>query len=56
MSLVGFEPKIPAFKRAETVHALDRAATVIGPVPLCPQQIPHDLNWARTRATAVGSR
>jgi hypothetical protein len=27
---VGFEPTIPAFERAETVHALDRAATVIG--------------------------
>jgi hypothetical protein len=27
MPLVGFEPTIPAFKRAKTVHALDRAAT-----------------------------
>jgi hypothetical protein len=27
---VGFEPMIPAFKRAKTVHASDRAATVIG--------------------------
>jgi hypothetical protein len=27
---VGFEPTIPAFERAKTVHALDRAATVIG--------------------------
>jgi hypothetical protein len=26
---VGFEPTIPAFKRAKTVHALDCAATVI---------------------------
>jgi hypothetical protein len=25
------------------------------PVPLCPPQIPHDLNWDRTRAAAVGS-
>jgi hypothetical protein len=25
-------------------------------VPLCLPQIPHDLNWARTRATTVGSR
>jgi hypothetical protein len=23
-------------------------------VPLCPQQIPHDLTWARTRAPEVG--
>jgi hypothetical protein len=29
MPLVGFEPTIPAFERAKTVHALDRAATVI---------------------------
>jgi hypothetical protein len=26
---VGLDPTIPAFKRAKTVHALDRAATVI---------------------------
>jgi hypothetical protein len=25
-------------------------------VPLCPPEIPHDMTWARTRATAVGSR
>jgi hypothetical protein len=30
MSEVGFEPTIPAFEREKTVHALDRAATVIG--------------------------
>jgi hypothetical protein len=29
MPWVGFEPTIPAFKRAKTVHALDRAGTVI---------------------------
>jgi hypothetical protein len=27
---MGFEPTIPVFERAKTVHALDRAATVIG--------------------------
>jgi hypothetical protein len=27
---VGFEHTIPDFERAKTVHALDRAATVIG--------------------------
>jgi hypothetical protein len=27
---VGFEPTIPVFERAKTVHALDYAATVIG--------------------------
>jgi hypothetical protein len=26
------------------------------PVLLCPQQIPHDLTWDRTRAAAVGDR
>jgi hypothetical protein len=27
---VGFEPTTPAFEQAKTIHALDRAATVIG--------------------------
>jgi hypothetical protein len=30
MPWVGFEPTIPAFERAKTIHALDRAATVTG--------------------------
>jgi hypothetical protein len=30
MPQVGFESTIPVFERAKTVHALDRAATVIG--------------------------
>jgi hypothetical protein len=30
MYWVGFEPTIPAFERAKTVHALDRAAIVVG--------------------------
>jgi hypothetical protein len=30
MPTVGFEPTIPVFERANTDHALDRAATVIG--------------------------
>jgi hypothetical protein len=30
MPQVGFEPKIPVFERAKTVHALDRAAAVMG--------------------------
>jgi hypothetical protein len=30
MPRVRFEPTIPAFGRDKTVHALDRAATVIG--------------------------
>jgi hypothetical protein len=28
---MGFEPTIPVFERAKTVHDLDRVATVIGP-------------------------
>jgi hypothetical protein len=32
MPCVGFEPTIPVFERARTVHALDRALTVIGGV------------------------
>jgi hypothetical protein len=33
MPPVGFEPTISALKRAKTVHALDRAVTVIGIMP-----------------------
>jgi hypothetical protein len=33
MPQVGFEPTIPVFERAKTVHALDCAATVIGMSP-----------------------
>jgi hypothetical protein len=32
MPLLGFEPTITAFKRAKTIHAINRAATVIGTV------------------------
>jgi hypothetical protein len=32
MPQVAFDPTIPVFERAKTVHALDRAATVIGSV------------------------
>jgi hypothetical protein len=39
MPLVGFEPTIPAFERAKTVHALDRSATVIGPSYISPYEI-----------------
>jgi hypothetical protein len=30
MPCVGFEPTIPEFERAKTVHALDCVATVVG--------------------------
>jgi hypothetical protein len=34
MPLVGFEPTVPVFERAKTVHVLDRAATVIGEIEI----------------------
>jgi hypothetical protein len=34
MSRVGFEPTIPVFEPAKTIRILDRAATVIGQLPL----------------------
>jgi hypothetical protein len=34
MPWVGFEPTIPAFERAKTVHVLDRAATVFGVIAI----------------------
>jgi hypothetical protein len=39
MPRVGFETMIPAFERAKTVNALDRAATVIDPHPFNPSHI-----------------
>jgi hypothetical protein len=41
MPLAGFELPIPAFERAKTVHALDRAATVIGFSTVCTLKINH---------------
>jgi hypothetical protein len=38
MPQVGFEPTIPVFERAKTVHALERAATVIG---ICSTYMPY---------------
>jgi hypothetical protein len=32
MPKMGFEPTVPVFERVKTVHASDRAATVIGKV------------------------
>jgi hypothetical protein len=33
MPLVGFEPTIPEYEWAKKVHALDRAAVVVGTTP-----------------------
>jgi hypothetical protein len=40
MPQVGFEPTISVFERVKTVHALDRAATVIGSIKLNKPQLP----------------
>jgi hypothetical protein len=42
-ALSGNEPTIPVFERAKTVHALDRAATVIG---VCDLKTSQMLNLA----------
>jgi hypothetical protein len=42
---VGFEPTIPAFERAKTVHALDRAATVIGGLNNNKPQLHSQADW-----------
>jgi hypothetical protein len=39
MPLAGFESTAPVFERAKTVHALDRAATVIGTEIIYPSRI-----------------
>jgi hypothetical protein len=39
MPQVGFEPTIPEFEREKAVHALDRAATVIGIDEISPKYI-----------------
>jgi hypothetical protein len=41
MPRVGFEPTIPAFERAKTVHALERTATVIARPLLSLKRRPH---------------
>jgi hypothetical protein len=43
MPRVGFEPTIPAFEQAKTIHALDRAATAIGITVDYSKQISTDL-------------
>jgi hypothetical protein len=40
---MGFEPSIPAFERAKTVHDLDRAATMIGLVSVYSGHTPGNL-------------
>jgi hypothetical protein len=40
---VGFEPTIPVFERAKTVHALDRAAAVVGTSNKIADYLSHQL-------------
>jgi hypothetical protein len=47
MPRVGFEPTTPAFERAELVHALDHAASVIGV---------SGLYWAQNKYSGEGPR
>jgi hypothetical protein len=42
---VRFEPTNPAFEQAKTVHALERAATVIGITSKCPQVFPRNFRF-----------
>jgi hypothetical protein len=47
MTRVGLEPTTPVFERAKTVHALDRAATVIDPfVRMNPNKIKLKINFS----------
>jgi hypothetical protein len=46
MPPVEFEPTIPVFKRAKTVHALERPATVIGCETLGK---PNVIEWNRDK-------
>jgi hypothetical protein len=45
MPRVVFEPTIPVFKWTKTVHALDRAATVIGPCHFTPGKRAAGTHW-----------
>jgi hypothetical protein len=47
MPQVGFERTIPVFERAKTVHALDRAATVIGQKYNIPENNSIFLIWCK---------
>jgi hypothetical protein len=41
MPWVGFEPTIPVFERAKTIHVIDGEATVMGPVVLQCVNLPN---------------
>jgi hypothetical protein len=47
MSCVEFEPTIRVFERAKMIHALDRAATVIGSLILYHDMIYYSLRYTK---------
>jgi hypothetical protein len=56
MHQVGFEPLIPVSERAKTVHALDRADTVIGYGKNKGDANPDDLSHPVWRASSLRLR
>jgi hypothetical protein len=50
MRRVGFEPTIPVFERAKTVHVLDRAATVISHKSIYNRKIYFDHDFEKQYA------
>jgi hypothetical protein len=58
MPWVGVDSTIPAFERAKTVHALDRAATVTGLARFTRQESPPelislDIGWTVSRCLSL---
>jgi hypothetical protein len=49
MPQAGFEPTIPVFERAKTVHASDRAATVIGSESICEVIVKPKCKWCNRK-------
>jgi hypothetical protein len=45
MPLVGFEPTVPAFERAKTVHALHRTTTILGSECIDPGALNVGISW-----------
>jgi hypothetical protein len=56
MSRVGFEPTVSVFEWAKTVHALDRAATVIGCLAFCGFKITSTIPAPLVRHTGYATQ
>jgi hypothetical protein len=50
---LGFEPMIPVFEWVKTVHALDRAATVISPIYIYVSQMASSLQISQTTLSNI---